>query len=262
MLTLHKYPRTQHLRGSRLGHGDEDLDQVPFSELAGKFVVAEEKLDGANAGLSFDEAGQLWLQCRGHYLGGGPRERQFNLFKQWASTHAADLYSVLGSRHVLYGEWLYAKHTVFYDRLPHYFHEFDVLDRQTGEFLSTRRRRELLEGLPVVSVPVLFSGKVSHLEELLSLISPSLYKSPKWRESLRESAEAEGLDPEQVARETDRSDLMEGLYVKAEEADSVVGRYKYVRADFHSTILDSGTHWARRPILPNALADGVNLFGY
>jgi hypothetical protein len=260
MATLHKYPRTQHLQGSRLG-GDEDLDQVPFAQIAGRFIQAEEKLDGANAGLSFDEAGQLWLQCRGHYLTGGPRERQFNLFKQWANTHAHSFREVLGSRYVLYGEWLYAKHTVFYDQLPHYFHEFDILDTQTGQFLSTERRREMLVGLPVVSVPVLFSGRASTLEALLGLMEHSLYKSANWRDQLREQAHAEGLDPEQVARETDPSDLMEGLYIKVEEDGAVVERYKYVRADFLSAILDAGTHWMRRPIFPNRLADGVDLFG-
>ena len=34
-----KYPRTQHLVGSRLGEGDEDLSQVPFSEILGKNIV-------------------------------------------------------------------------------------------------------------------------------------------------------------------------------------------------------------------------------
>jgi len=52
----------------------------------------------------------------------------------------------------MYGEWLYAKHTIYYDQLPAYFLEFDVLDMQIGEFLSTARRRELLAGLPVAAV--------------------------------------------------------------------------------------------------------------
>jgi RNA ligase len=261
MLTIHKYPRTPHIQGSRLGPGDEDLDQVPFAELVGRHLVVEEKLDGANAGVRFDERGQLWLQCRGHYLTGGPRERQFNLFKQWASALAPQLYSSLGSRYVLYGEWLFAKHTVFYDQLPHYFHEFDILDTQTGDFLSTEFRRILLHGLPVVSVPVLFEGITPTQDELLAMVQPSLYKSPMWRDSLWQQAEGERLDAEQVLRETDASDFSEGLYLKVEEDGRVIGRYKYVRADFLSAILDSGTHWMRRPIVPNRLADGVDLFG-
>ena len=43
-----KYPRTPHIQGSRLQPGDEDLRQRPFSDIAGKHVVLEEKIDGAN----------------------------------------------------------------------------------------------------------------------------------------------------------------------------------------------------------------------
>ena len=54
---------------------------------------------------------------------------------------------------------------------------------------------------------------------------------------------------------------MEGLYLKVEEEGRVVGRYKYVRADFLTAVVDSGTHWLKRPIVPNLLRDGVDLFG-
>ena len=67
MLTIQKYPRTQHIEGSRPQPGDEDLKSVPFATLAGRYLVVEEKLDGANAGICFDEAGQLRLQSRGHF---------------------------------------------------------------------------------------------------------------------------------------------------------------------------------------------------
>jgi hypothetical protein len=262
MSAIRKYPRTPHIEGSRLQPGDEDLHNVPFHTLAGSFLVVEEKLDGASAGISFDESATLRLQSRGHFLTGGPREKQFNLFKQWAACHTEALYCALGDRYVLYGEWLYAKHTVFYDRLPHYFLEFDILDTRPGEFLSTDRRRELLRGAPVVSVPVLWSGLAGTLEELLALLKHSLYKGPNWRQRLVEVAVERGLDPEQVLRETDASDLAEGLYIKAEEPGGrVIDRYKYVRHDFLTTILDSGTHWLKRPVVPNQLADGVDIFG-
>jgi hypothetical protein len=261
MMPLHKYPRTCHLEGSRLQPGDDDLDSVPFATLQGSVLVCEEKLDGGNAGLSFDEDGRLWLQSRGHYLTGGLREKHFNLFKQWAHGHAGPLRQVLGSRYVLYGEWLYAKHTIFYDALPHYFHEFDVYDREADCFLSTQRRRELLAGLPLVSVPVLWQGTARRLDELTALVGPARYKSPGWRERLTELCGERGLDAERVWKETDLSDLMEGLYVKVEEGGRVVGRYKWIRASFLTSVLDAGTHWLKRPIVPNLLAPDADLFG-
>ena len=56
---LIKYPRTPHLAGSRLQPGDEDLSQIPFSHLAGRHIVVEEKCDGANSAISFGEDGGL-----------------------------------------------------------------------------------------------------------------------------------------------------------------------------------------------------------
>jgi hypothetical protein len=259
--TLHKYPRTHHLEGSRLQPGDEDLDSVPFARLAGRFLIVEEKLDGANAGLSFDAAGRPWLQSRGHFLAGGAREKHFDRFKQWANTHAVALRDAVGDRYVVYGEWLYAKHTIFYDLLPHYFLEFDLLDVQCGDFLSTERRREVLAAAPVVSVPVLWSGTVQSLEELAALVRPSLYKSLRWRGRLSEVCAEHGQNAEQVWKETDYSDLSEGLYIKVEEDGRVVERYKFIRASFLTAVLDSGSHWLRRPITPNQLRDGVDLFG-
>lgn len=255
-----KYPRTPHLEGSRLQPGDEDLAAVPLSSLAGKHLVVEEKVDGANAGVRFDAEGKLWLQSRGHFLEGGARERHFDLFKQWATAHAGALFAALGARYALYGEWLYAKHTVFYDRLPHYFLEYDLLDTETGLFLSTPRRREVLSGAPLVSVPVLREGPARSLRELTDLVGPSRYKSASWRASLLSAASRAGLDPARIERETDPSDQMEGLYLKHEEDGAVVGRYKWIRATFLTAVVDSGTHWLNRPIVPNGLEEGASLF--
>ena len=252
---MRKYPRTRHIRGSRLQAGDHDLSAVPFGELAGRHLVVEEKLDGANAGISFGSGGALLLQSRGHYLTGGPRERQFAPFKAWAAAVAPRLWPRLGERYVLYGEWLYARHTVFYDALPHYFCEFDVLDTREDAFLSTPRRRELLEGTPVVSVPVLHAGPLERLGDLTALVGPSTCRTPSWRESLTRAAVAGGADPERALSEGDGSDLMEGLYVKVEEGDRTVDRYKWVRSGFTAAVLDSGSHWLDRPVIANGLAD-------
>jgi hypothetical protein len=262
MIEIRKYPRTRHIEGSRLQPGDEDLESLPFADLRGRFLVVEEKLDGANAALRFDEMGRLFLQSRGHFLTGGPREKHFNLFKRWAGTHALLLWERLADRYAVFGEWLYAKHTIFYDRLPHYFLEYDVLDLQEDVFLSTSARSLLLAGLPLVPVPVLYRGPAPDtLDGLLRLIGPSLYKGPAWRERLVETALGRGVNPDTAVLETDPSDLMEGLYIKVEEDDQVIDRLKYVRAEFLTAVGKSGSHWLRRPIVPNGLAPGVDLFG-
>ncbi|CUJ91456.1 RNA ligase family protein [Achromobacter xylosoxidans] len=260
-LELFRYPRTPHLEGSRLQEGDHGHDHVPYRELRGLRLVVEEKLDGANTGISFSPAGDLLLQSRGHYLVGGGRERQFNFIKAWAQAHAGWLLQRLEDRYVMYGETMSKKHSVFYDALPHHFFEFDVLDRRTGQFLSTAARRELLAGGPVLSVPVLYDGLApARLADLKALLRPSLAKTARWRDAFEATVRREGLDLALAWKQCDKSDLSEGLYLKVEANGQTLGRYKWVRADFVQAILASEKHHSEQPYVPNQLAPGVDLY--
>ncbi len=258
---LLKYPRTPHLEGSRLQPGDECHDHVPYSALAGRFIIVEEKLDGGNCAVSYDGAGTQLLQSRGHYLAGGGRERQFNLFKRWACAHEDALLERLEDRYVTYGEWLHKKHSVFYDALPHYFTEFDIWDRARETFLSTDARAALLAGTPVLSVPVLYAGIApKSLRGLIELVRPSLGKSTGWRERFEQLIHAERLDLAKAWSQTDKNDLSEGLYIKIEEDGRTIDRYKWVRADFVQGILDAGRHHSEQSFVPNQLRPGVDIF--
>ncbi|MFY1928686.1 RNA ligase family protein [Achromobacter xylosoxidans] len=260
-LELFRYPRTPHLEGSRLQEGDHGHDHVPYRDLRGLRLVVEEKLDGANTGISFSPAGDLLLQSRGHYLVGGGRERQFNFIKAWAQAHAGWLLQRLEDRYVMYGETLSKKHSVFYDALPHHFFEFDVLDRRTGAFLSTAARRELLAGGPVLSVPVLYDGLApARLADLKALLRPSLAKTARWRDAFEATVRREGQDLALAWKQCDKSDLSEGLYLKVEADGQTLGRYKWVRADFVQAILASEKHHSEQPYVPNQLAPGVDLY--
>ncbi len=251
---LIKYPRTQHLRGSRLQPGDEDLSQIPFECILGKNIVIEEKIDGANTAISFDGEGNLLLQSRGHYLDGGYRERHYNLLKQWANTYKNLFYSVLGSRFIMYGEWMYAKHTVFYDALPDYFMEFDIFDREREVFLSTAERKKLTDAIGVISsVPVLAQGVFKSEKDILKYLGHSNYITENHIEVLKKLCEKYELDVERNVRETDPSTTMEGLYIKVEEDGIVKERMKYVRNSFYQCVSESKSHWITRPIIPNQL---------
>jgi hypothetical protein len=260
MKDFYKYPRTHHLEGSRLQQGDEDLTQVLFADVKGRHVVVEEKLDGANCAISFRSQGNMMLQSRGHALRGGPRERHFTMLKAWAPCHTEDFWQVLGLRYIMYGEWMQAKHTEFYDQLPHLFMEFDIFDTETETFLDTPRRREMLSGLPVVSVPVLWSGIAEDYEAIVALVGTSLYKSEEWKLALELATEAANYDVAKAKEETDMSRLSEGLYIKVEEDGVVAERLKFVRRDFVQQLIDSGSHWMERPIVENQLAAGVDIW--
>lgn len=255
---LRKYPRTPHLQGSRLQPGDLD-DGLQLAELPDGTWISEEKFDGANTGISFDDDAGLVLQSRGHVLQGGPRERQFAKLKAWASAHEDMLFDRLGTRYVAYFEWMAAKHTIFYDNLPHLALEEDVLDRETGRFLTTDERHALFDGTGVVSVPVLHRGKLSSVKQIKALVRPSLYQTPDWREALQRSASRAGVDPALALVQTDDTGLSEGLYLKIEDETGVIARCKWVRASFVQTIIDSGSHWQNRTIIANELASGVDI---
>lgn len=254
---MFKYPRTRHIRGSRFQSGDHDLEAVPWSELKGKYLVVEEKMDGANCGISFTPEGELQLQSRGHYLRGGPREKHFALLKQWASTRAEEFWNVLNERYVMYGEWLFAKHTYFYDALPHYFMEFDVLDTEHNVFLSTETRQKLLGNVPVVPVKILDQGKFKKLKELEGLLTRSHFITDERFFHLTDAALAAGVLPVEAVKHTDMDDRMEGLYVKWEEDGVVKGRYKFVRETFTNAIMGQDSHWHDRPVIQNRLVDGA-----
>ncbi len=73
-----KFPKTPRLKQVL-------AQETVHKEWAYLNAVVQEKVDGANTGISFSDEGQLLIQSRSHYLRGGPRERQFDLLKQWAN---------------------------------------------------------------------------------------------------------------------------------------------------------------------------------
>ena len=109
-------------------------------------------------------------------------------------------------------------------------------------------------------VPVVHTGEIRSVDQLVRLNQPSPYKSEGWRDKLSVAAERSGSRPDMADQQTEDSDLAEGLYLKQESADHVEDRFKFVRADFLQAIEAADGHWHDRPILPNGLADGVDIF--
>lgn len=236
-----KYPRTPHLIGSRGTDDDKRLGvRESLDFLADPSLIVEEKLDGTNVGVHFNSAGRMVLQCRGHEITSG-MHAQYDLFKQWTMGKRAALEALLADRLLLFGEWLYARHSVHYRRLPHYFFEFDIYDKERRMFLDLAARIELLEGTGIITVPVVHQGPAT-VERLHELVGPSRFDS-------------EFEDP--ISGRTDNR--MEGLYLRTEAKGQVTGRAKFVRAEFVEKVKQS-QHWQRQAITPNLLAEGVEIW--
>jgi hypothetical protein len=247
-----KLPRTIHLEDSRMPNGDEK-DSVKLATLTDKFLVVEEKVDGTGVSISFDENVNLSIQTRNKPA----HMEQFDMLHKWANENMNTIWDLISDRYILFGEWMYAKHTVFYDNLCHYFLESDMYDKKQEQWLSTVKRQTLISAHAsdlICSVPIIKIGRVSSREELKSLVNaPSFCKTNQWRQALKNYCDDHGFELDLVMRETDNSDFPEGLYIKHEDQDKVIGRYKYIRFEFLQTILKSGSHFADRQIIPNIL---------
>ena len=236
-----KYPRTPHLFGSRGTDDDRHLGrQESLAFIADASLIVEEKLDGTNVGIHFTSAGRMVLQCRGHEITTG-MHAQYDLFKQWTMGKRPVLEALLEDRLILFGEWLYARHSVHYRRLPHYFFEFDLYDKRRQLFLDLAARLQLLEGTGLQTVPVVHRGPAT-ADELLNLIGPSPF------DSVFENP-VTGLS----------DNRMEGLYLRTEADGCVTGRAKIVRPEFVERV-KQGEHWQHQAMVPNLLAEDAEMW--
>jgi hypothetical protein len=236
-----KYPRTPHLFGSRGTEDDKHLDEADSHRfLADPSLLVEEKIDGTNVGIHFSSAGQLVLQCRGHLITEGMHP-QYDLFKQWASVKRGMLEELLGDEFILFGEWMYARHSVHYRKLPHYFFEFDIYSKPAKSFLDYEQRMQMLAGTGLQTVPVVHRGALEK-KSLTQLIGPSKF------DSVFENPLTQRAD-----------NLIEGLYLRTEANGRVTGRAKFVRPEFVEKIKQS-THWQQQTMVPNELAAEADIW--
>lgn len=88
MSVFFRFPHTPHI--AWLGEGTPRDDKVLAPAEAGALlageVVVEEKLDGANLGLSLAPDGSLRAQNRGQYLA-EPQAGQFSRLTAWLALH-------------------------------------------------------------------------------------------------------------------------------------------------------------------------------
>jgi len=219
-----RFPHTPHVTWLSPGTPRDDKILLPaeVNTLLSGDVVIEEKLDGANLGISVDADSKPRLQNRGQYLI-PPFSGQFSRVAAWLEHHEVDLISALGDGLILFGEWCAARHSVIYDRLPDWFLAFDVFDRSAERFWSTGRRDALAERLGLSVVPVLARGRVT-LAELKALVM--------------------------VGNSRFGSTPLEGVIVRREGVRFLDQRGKLVRPDFSQAI---GEHWRSRRIEWNRL---------
>ena len=224
MTDFFRYPHTPHLAWLASGapRDDKVLSPDEAAELLAGDVVIEEKLDGANLGLSVSPDGVLRAQNRGQYLP-QPFHGQFARLAPWLAAHEDRLFDALGTHLIAFGEWCAARHSLDYVALPDWWLVFDVYDRTTGRFWSTARRNIWAAQLGLETVPRLHTGHVG-MQQLRDWVNAkhSLY----------------------------RHGPLEGLVIRRENGDWLEQRAKLVRADFTQAI---ESHWRSRALQWNCV---------
>jgi protein-tyrosine phosphatase/predicted kinase len=221
-----KFPRTRHLYS--LGSAERNdllMTQSEQNEFLNKEIYVEEKIDGANLGISIDiDTMEIKYQNRSHYVTYNTQP-QFIKLVQWQNEYGNQLYDILiPGQHILFGEWMYMKHSMSYDKLPNYFVVFDLYDKKIGKFYTRTQITKILSNTNIPLVPLIYHGKIKNKNQILTLLkSRSQYCDQQ----------------------------IEGLYFKISDNDDkyIINRSKVVRSDF---IIDNSKFWTHNS-KPNKL---------
>ncbi|EXI90621.1 MAG: RNA ligase [Candidatus Accumulibacter regalis] len=224
MTNFFRFPHTPHLAWLGTGEPRDDkvLSAAEARALLDATVVVEEKLDGANLGLSVGPDGRVRAQNRGQYLQ-PPFGGQFARLNGWLTAHEGALFDALDTHLIAFGEWCTARHSLEYTALPDWWLVFDVYDRREGRFWCTRRRDEWAHDLGLTTTPALLRGQT----DLATL-----------KDTLNEH------------RSRYRDGPMEGVVIRVDDEHWLHQRAKLVRPDFTQQI---DQHWRRNALVWNHL---------
>jgi hypothetical protein len=168
-----KYERTFHAIWSQ-GATNDDKIASDILPLVGKPIVITEKMDGSNTSLEKDG-------CFARTHSGVPTHPSFDGLK---ALHASVRHKIPEGIQ-LFGEWLYAVHSIHYTELPGYFLLFNVRDTKNNTWASWDEVELWADEIEVATVPLLFNGIVSSANELKNM-TELLMKQPSCCGGIRE----------------------------------------------------------------------------
>lgn len=230
---LPEYPSVLHLPWFPNAKGDKiaTLDDVrPLFE--SKNVYVQEKIDGANCGMTFLD-GHPVVRSRTKILRKGqelknPSTKQFASAWNWMHDRKnwfqelseAGPYSV-------YGEWMIQQHGMVYDALPEWFVAYDIFDYEKRHFLDQAKANKILVGCGFSVIELDFRGcYTAFLTGFLGGETPDKFedlcqaagKQIKWNSELKSGFAVDAK--------------REGTIVKVSDGDWITDRFKMVRQGF------------------------------
>lgn len=203
--------------------GKRILSKADTKRLLSGKVVIEEKMDGANTGIIRIGGPEMFrLQKRGSLVDASEHE-QFNRFKAWAAENWNNI-AWIPQGYIVYGEFMYAQHHIYYDGLPDWFLVFDV--RQGKHFLPFDERKDFCEEIGFSMVPTIDYGFFNR-GDLVNL----------------------------VPKKSAYGERAEGIVIKNYSKKYYL-RAKVVWPDFVKEV-DESDHWIKGPIRTNRVVKNV-----
>eukprot|EP00594_Rhizosolenia_setigera_P012520 CAMPEP_0178964414 /NCGR_PEP_ID=MMETSP0789-20121207/15655_1 /TAXON_ID=3005 /ORGANISM="Rhizosolenia setigera, Strain CCMP 1694" /LENGTH=690 /DNA_ID=CAMNT_0020649169 /DNA_START=15 /DNA_END=2087 /DNA_ORIENTATION=+ len=212
-------------------------------------VIMEEKVDGSNVGFSLDANENIIAQNRSHYIS-SKDQAQYNTLSSWIEEHRESLMKILKHTSkttttttannspqinkstsqglILYGEWVVAKHSIPYDRLPG---QFIAYDRFHERFYSRQRFYEVMRNTIIPVTPVIdmcqFSSTTTNKQKIESELKNFLELPSMFRKD---------------------GGFLEGVVLRIDDTENqwLEHRLKIVRPDFVAGCDDG--HWMSHSI--------------
>ena len=225
MKTISKYKIAPEFH--RIPHLNKEISKATHDDIvlddAIKFPLecyVQEKIDGANMGISFND-GPI-LRNREHILNKGYSKIRTNAKKQftsawnWLHKHENDIRNIEKTWQTpitIYGDWMFYQHSLYYDILPDLYIAYDIWSVADNKYLAPNVVENLLNktGISYIGhVKVTFNS----IEEIINFSE----KNSDFREGIREG----------IVIKT-----VEGDFLK--ETFKVVNRHFLLRDDFNTT---------------------------
>jgi atypical dual specificity phosphatase len=196
-------------------------------------VSIEEKIDAASVGMVLRFEGTVGddshpvIRNRDHILRKGymkdtPAKKQFVSIWTWFYENK-DKFGKLRDKgpYSVYGEWMVARHGIYYDRLPDWFIAYDLYNYETGQFLQTPKTRAILLECGF-QIPCLLSNEPLQSIEMVT----------QWDHTVCEWSH----------------EKIEGVYFKIWNEEIITNRFKWVRPSF-----ERGKYWDGKTLRKNKL---------
>lgn len=185
-------------------------------------VVIDEKFDGSIVSFAREGKNIVTYGRRNEIMRNGilkDRNKAYRHLDNWYWEHEENLRRIPNG-YTIFGEWLYAKHTVFYNKLPDYWLLFDIFDGKEFIFLNDDWS-DVMEEIDLWGAPRLELGwfTIDNLKRIAQR-EKSIY-----------------------------GDRIEGFVVKNYEKQIFM---KFVNREFDID-LEENEHWLKKPLERNEL---------